>query len=409
MHNGILILAIFAFLYSIVAGRIERGMVSGPIVFVSAGILMGPLVLGWFEGGVLRQQLRIFADMTLVLILFSDAANVELSVLRSKLKIPTRMLLVCLPGVIVLGFGLALVLLDMLSLYEAAILGVILAATDAALGKAVISDPRVPDWIRASLNAESGLNDGICVPFLFIFIAMSLEAAGTAVSTVAPLIIVLEEIGIGLIAGLGLTLVAGTLLKFCISRGWLTEVWTQVTVPALALACFELAGAMHGSGYIAAFTGGLLFGRLLGPSKHKFVLAAEGIGETLAMLTWLLFGSAVVAGIIGLVTWQIMAYALLSLTVVRMLPIFLSLSGTASTNQDRLFLGWFGPRGLASIVFTIIVLDSELPGGEVIALVVVLTVFLSLIIHGITARPLSGWISRHHSGKGNGRSSPPTK
>ena len=127
------------------------------------------------------------------------------------------------------------------------------------------------------------------------------------------------------------------------------------------------------------------------------------------MLTWLLFGSAVVAGIIGLVTWQIMAYALLSLTVVRMLPIFLSLSGTASTTQDRLFLGWFGPRGLASIVFTIIVLDSELPGGEVIALVVVLTVFLSLIIHGITARPLSGWITRHHSGKGNGRSSPPTK
>lgn len=397
MHNEILILAIFAFLYSILAGRIEGGMVSEPIVFVSVGILMGPLVLGWFEGTVLRHQLRMFADMTLVLILFSDAANAELSVLRSKLKIPARMLLVGLPGVIVLGFGLALVLLDALSFYEAAILGVILAATDAALGKAVISDQRVPDWIRASLNAESGLNDGICVPFLFIFIALSLEAAGTAASTVAPLIIVLEEIGIGLIAGMGLTLVAATLLKFCISRGWLTEVWTQITVPALALACFELAGEMHGSGYIAAFTGGLLFGHLLGPSKHKFVVAAEGIGEALAMLTWLMFGSAVVAGIIGLVTWQIMVYALLSLTVVRVLPIVLSLTGTASTSQDRLFLGWFGPRGLASIVFVIIVLDSELPGGEVIALVVALTVFLSLIAHGVTAKPLSAWISKQHS------------
>ena len=397
MHNEILILAIFAFLYSILAGRIEGGMVSGPIVFVSVGILMGPLVLGWIEGTVLRHQLRMFADMTLVLILFSDAANAELSVLRSKLKIPARMFMVGLPGVIVLGFGLALVLLDALSFYEAAILGVILAATDAALGKAVISDQRVPDWIRASLNAESGLNDGICVPFLFIFIALSLEAAGTAASTVAPLIIVLEEIGIGLIAGMGLTLVAATLLKFCISRGWLTEVWTQITVPALALACFELAGEMHGSGYIAAFTGGLLFGHLLGPSKHKFVVAAEGIGEALAMLTWLMFGSAVVAGIIGLVTWQIMVYALLSLTVVRVLPIVLSLTGTASTSQDRLFLGWFGPRGLASIVFVIIVLDSELPGGEVIALVVALTVFLSLIAHGVTAKPLSARISKQHS------------
>ena len=155
MHNEILILAVFAFLYSIVAGRMERSVVSGPVVFVSAGILMGPLFLGWFEGGIMRHQLRVFADMTLVLILFSDAANAELAVLKSKLKIPARMLLIGLPGVIILGFALALVLLDVLSLYEAAILGVILAATDAALGKAVIADKRVPDWIRASLNAES--------------------------------------------------------------------------------------------------------------------------------------------------------------------------------------------------------------------------------------------------------------
>ncbi|NIZ59750.1 sodium:proton antiporter [Sedimentitalea sp. CY04] len=401
MHSEVLILAIFAFLYSIVAGRIERSVVSGPVVFVSSGILMGPLVLGWFEGEILLQGLRALADMTLVLILFSDAANAELSVLRSKLKIPARMLLIGLPGVILLGFVLALVLLDTLSIYEAAILGIILAATDAALGKAVIADERVPDWIRASLNAESGLNDGICVPFLFIFIALALEATGTAASSVDPLLIVIEEIGIGLVVGLGLTWVAGLLLKFSMSKGWLTEVWAQVTVPALALACFALATELHGSGYIAAFTGGLLFGRLLGKSKHQFVVAAEGIGEALAMLTWLVFGIAVVAGIIGLVTWQIMIYALLSLTVVRILPIFISLTRTASTKKDRLFLGWFGPRGLASIVFVVIVLDSDLPGGEVIALVVILTVFLSLIAHGFTAKPLSKWISRQHSGTGD--------
>lgn len=397
MHNEVLILAIFAFLYSIFAGRIERSVVSGPVVFVTAGILMGPLFLGWFQGEIMQHQLRVFADMTLVLILFSDAANAELAVLKSKLKIPARMLLIGLPGVIILGFGLALVLLDVLSLYEAAILGVILAATDAALGKAVIADKRVPDWIRASLNAESGLNDGICVPFLFIFIALSLEATGAATSSVDPLIVVLEEIGIGLMVGLGLTLIASLLLNFCIRQDWLTEVWLQVTVPSLALACFALAGVLHGSGYIAAFTGGLLFGHLVGDKKHKFVVAAEGIGETLAMLTWLLFGIAVVGSIIGMVTWQIMTFALLSLTVVRMLPIYLSLTGTIATTQDRLFLSWFGPRGLASIVFVIIVLDSELPGGEVIALVVVLTVFLSLIAHGFTAKPLSKWIAKQQS------------
>ena len=394
MHNEVLILAVFAFLYSIVAGRIERSVISGPVIFVTAGILMGPLVLDWFEGRVMGNQLRTFADMTLVLILFSDAANAELSVLRSKLKIPARMLLIGLPGVIALGFGAAMVLLDVLSIYEAAILGTILAATDAALGKAVVTDENVPDWIRQGLNAESGLNDGICVPFLFIFIALALEASGEDAETMRPLLVVLEELGIGLIVGLGMTLIASLLIKASLAKGWLTEIWLQVTVPALALACFSLAQSLHGSGYIAAFTGGLLFGYMMGHSKHKFVVAAEGIGETLAMLTWLLFGSAVVGNIIGLVTWQIVVYALLSLTVVRMLPIFLSLSATTATSRDKIFLSWFGPRGLASIVFAIIVLDNGLPGGETIALVVIFTVFLSLIAHGFTAKPLSVWLTR---------------
>lgn len=400
MHVEILILAVFAFLYSIIAGRVERGVVSGPVFFVFAGIIMGPLVLGWFEGAVMRSQLRLFADMTLVLILFSDAANIELDVLKSKFAIPARMLLIGLPGAIFLGFAAALVLFDMLSIFEAAILGTMLAATDAALGKAVVTDKKLPTWIRVGLNAESGLNDGLCVPVLLIFIALALESIAPTGGTIKPLMVVLEELGIGLLVGLGLTLAGALLLRLCLSLGWVTEVWMQVTVPALALACFSLAQELHGSGYIAAFTGGLLFGYLLKERKHKFVVAAEGIGETLAMLTWLLFGGSVIAGIIGLVTWQVIAYALLSLTIVRMLPIFLSLSGTGASVQDRLFLGWFGPRGLASIVFAVIVLDSGLPGRNLIALTVIVTVFISLIVHGFTAKPMSGWLVRQNpSGK----------
>jgi len=392
MHLELTILAIFAFLYSLIAGRVERSLISGPMIFVFSGILMGPLVLGWFDGTVVNSQLRMFADMTLVLILFSDAANVQMSVLKAKIAIPARMLLIGLPGVIILGFGLAFVFFDLLSIYEAAILGTILAATDAALGKAVVTDEKVPDWIKTGLNAESGLNDGLCVPFLFIFIAMALEAITPTGGAIKPLTVVLEEIGIGLIVGLGLTYVGALLLRQCLARGWVTEIWKQVTVPALALACFSLAQQWHGSGYIASFTGGLLFGHLLGDTKHKFVVAAEGIGETLAMLTWLLFGGSVVAAVIGLVSWQVIVYALLSLTVVRVLPIVLSLSGTDTTLQDRLFLGWFGPRGLASVVFAVIVLDSGLPGGELIAIVVIVTVFLSLIAHGFSAKPMTNWL-----------------
>jgi len=310
------------------------------------------------------------------------------------------MLLIGLPGVIVLGFGLALVLLDVLSVYEAAILGTILAATDAALGKAVITDKRLPTWVREGLNAESGLNDGLCVPVLFIFIALALNAAGEGVSEIGPLMVVLQELGIGLAVGLGMTFVGGHLLRISLKLGWVTEIWTQVTVAALALACYALAQELHGSGYIAAFSGGLLFGHLLKDAKHKFILAAEGVGETLAMLTWLLFGAVVVSKAVGFVSWQVLVYALLSLTIVRVLPIFLSLAGTGATVKDRLFLGWFGPRGLASVVFAVIVLDSGLPGAESISLVVALTVFLSLIAHGFSAKPMSAWLMKNTNNEG---------
>ncbi|MBV1927639.1 MAG: cation:proton antiporter [Rhodobacteraceae bacterium] len=388
MHNLIAVIAILAFLYSIFAGRIERSTVSGPMIFVAAGIILGPLGLDWFHGPETRDDLRLMADLTLVLILFSDAANANLATLKSRIKVPARMLLVGLPGVILLGFGSALVLFNVLTLFEAAILGTILAATDAALGKAVVTDKRLPGWIREGLNAESGLNDGLCVPILFIFIALALETAGR----VAPVMVVVQELGIGLIVGLGTTFIAAHLLRLCLRLGWVTEIWRQVTIGALALACFSMAQELHGSGYIAAFSGGLLFGYMMSDVKHDFVLAAEGIGETLAMITWLMFGIAVVAEVIGTVTWQILVYAVLSLTVVRMLPIYLSLSGTGALLRDRLFIGWFGPRGLASIVFAIIVLDSGLPGGPFIALVVIVTVFLSLIVHGVTAKPMTAWL-----------------
>lgn len=400
MPIEIVILSVFAFLYSIIAGRVESSVVSGPVIFVVSGIIMGPLFLGWLEGSATRADLRTFADLTLVMILFSDAAHANLSVLRSRIKVPARMLLIGLPGVITLGFGLALVMFDVLTVYEAAILGTILAATDAALGKAVISDKRLPTWIREGLNAESGLNDGLCVPFLFIFIAMALNASGPEASKVTPLLVVLQELGIGLAVGLGLTFIGAHLLRICLKLGWVTKIWTQVTVAALALTCYSLAQELHGSGYIAAFSGGLLFGHILKEAKHKFILAAEGVGETLAMVTWLLFGAAVVSQVIGLVSWPVLAYALLSLTVIRMLPIFLSLSGTGATTRDRLFLGWFGPRGLASVVFAVIVLDSGLPGAQLISLIVVLTVFFSLIAHGFTAKPLSAWLTNRVSKDG---------
>jgi len=389
MYIELAVLALFIFCYSMVAGRLERAATSGPIVFVVAGLLMGPLGLGWFDGDISRTGLRVLADLTLALILFIDAANADLAILKRQFRIPSRMLIVGLPGVIFLGTITAALLFETLSLSEAAILGTILAATDAALGKAVITNKAVPVQIREGLNIESGLNDGLCVPILFVLIALALGSGTEGGSTTLALKLVIQELGIGLLVGLGLSAVGAWLLRWCWNQGWVTEVWKQVTVVGLAIACFSVAQSLHGSGYIAAFTGGLLFGFMAKEATHRLVLAAEGIGETLALMTWMLFGATVIGQSVQYFTWEMIVFALLSLTVIRMLPIFLSLTGTGESTASKLFLGWFGPRGLASIVFAIIVVNKGVPAAKFIAMVVVLTVFFSLVAHGVSANPLS--------------------
>jgi NhaP-type Na+/H+ or K+/H+ antiporter len=234
---------------------------------------------------------------------------------------------------------------------------------------------------------ESGLNDGICVPVLFVFLALALGHAGESGPWTLAVKLVAEEIGIGLAVGIGLTFAAAGLLKLARQRDWLTHTWMQAPVVALALACFAVAQTLGGSGFIAAFSGGLLFGMLAKDLREEFLLAAEGTGDTLALITWVIFGSAVVGQALGNFTWLILLYSALSLTIIRMLPVYLSLAGSDIDTEGKLFIGWFGPRGLASIVFAVIVVNSDLPNTGPIAMTVVCTILLSIIGHGITATP----------------------
>jgi NhaP-type Na+/H+ or K+/H+ antiporter len=211
--------------------------------------------------------------------------------------------------------------------------------------------------------------------------------------------LVLQELGIGLVVGLGLAALGTWAFRWCRDQGWLSEIWKQVTVVALAFACFSVAQSLHGSGYIAAFVGGLYFGSKAKHATHRLVLAPEGIAETLALMTWFVFGATVIGQSLQHFTWEMLVYALLSLTVIRVLPIFLSLTGSGESSAGKLFLGWFGPRGLASIVFAIIVLNEDLPGAQFMAMVVVLTVFLSLVAHGISANPLAHLLGQKEGDK----------
>ncbi|MCW3173662.1 cation:proton antiporter [Shewanella subflava] len=394
MYIELAILAAFTLCYSLVAGRFERSMISGPMVFVVVGFILGPSVLDWLGKDMDGMGIRIFADITLAIVLFCDAANSNLKVLKNHLNLPTRMLLYGLPGAIMLGFVVGYVLFPDLSLFEIAALATMLAATDAALGKAVVSSPIVPAKLREGLNIESGLNDGICVPILFVFLALA--AGSVAEGEVSHLAVhfLVEELGIGLVVGLSVSFIGANLIKWSHNKGWITEVWSQNIVLSLALSSFAFAQELGGSGYIAAFSGGLLFGYLCQEHKHKLLLPTEGIGEIMALLTWLLFGALVIGKSFHEFTWTMLIYAILSLTIVRMLPIFLVLGKQGGNVPSRLFLGWFGPRGLASIVFVIIMLDRGLPGGEFIAMTVVCTVFISLIVHGMSAQPMAKWISK---------------
>jgi NhaP-type Na+/H+ or K+/H+ antiporter len=394
MYENLAVLVVFAFIFSVVAGRIERSTITGPMVFIAFGVIAGPVGLGFLNLEVTNVELRVVADLTLALVLFIDAANADLSTVRSHALIPERMLLIGLPLSIILGVGVGMVVFPDISLFELCILATMLAATDAALGKGVVTNKAVPARIREGLNMESGLNDGLCVPVLLVFLALATGSAGDSGSSELALKLVAQEIGIGLGVAVVFSLVGVKLISICWHRDWFTDVWIQIPVVTLALACFATAQTLHGSGYIAAFVGGLLFGHFAKEHTHKLVMAGEGIAELLAMLTWVAFGEAAVGQSWAGMTLDVVIYSLLSLTLIRMLPNVIALTGTGEKLETKLFLAWFGPRGLASIVFCIIVINADLPSESVLVSTVVCTVTLCVIAHGLTANAWAKGIAR---------------
>lgn len=400
MYENLAIFVVFIFLYSIITKGLERTPISGAIVFTAFGLLFGPLGLGLLKLEVDAEFLRTLAELTLVLVLFTDGANANLGVLKQSFRIPRRLLLIGLPITILLGFGVGVLFFHDLTLLEIAILATLLAPTDAALAKPVVTNKSVPANIREGLNFESGINDGICVPVLLILLTLATNSGHEASTPMLALKLVSEEIGIGIAVGSVLTALSVWLIKIFARKGWSSETWRQLPVVSLAVACFAIAQILGGSGFIASFVGGLLFGWFAKDSeyKHVYLLAAEGTADTFALITWVIFGAAVVGHSVDQLNWRILVYALLSLTLIRMLPVFLSLTKLNLRKKDKLFIGWFGPRGLASIVFGIIVINKNLPGGTTIKLTVVSTIILSIIGHGLSANPLiAGLFSRTKS------------
>ena len=390
MHWQLAAVALILLGFAAISGRIDGTSLTGPMVFTAAGLVVGVEALGFVDPAATGIEVKTLAEATLVVVLFSDASRIDLTALRRTLGIPARLLGIGLPLTILAGFVGGIALLGDLAWPEALVLAVILAPTDAALGQVVVTSPRLPVRIRQSLNVEAGLNDGICVPLFFIALAVALAEDG-AIGDGAAAELVLEKIGYGVLGGVIAGVAAAVVVIHAGGRRFIDATWLQVVPLAGALLGYGLAEAIGGSGFIAAFVGGMAFGGLRRHRGGDVSYLMEQTGAVLAAVTFIVFGAILLGPALRELTWQIALYAVLSLTLVRMVPVAIAMLGTSARRPTVGFLGWFGPRGAASIVFALLLLEEEsaLPNQDVILTTAFVTVALSVFAHGASAAPLA--------------------
>ncbi len=383
---AVALIALMVFGWGLFSARFARADLSAPIVFVAVGLILSEVTHS-IEPELSHEAIKIIAEVTLVWVLFADAARVRLPDLRADLGLYTRLLAVGLPLTMAAGTLLALVLFDGMGVWMALLIGAALAPTDAALGAAVMTNPAVPERVRRVLNVESGLNDGIATPVVTVAIAGAAAAAG--VQGTPSLGGAFADLAIGLAGGVVVGGVGGLAMRRARRRGWATEDLAGPGVLALAVAAYAGTLWLGGNGFVAAFVAGLAFGNFAGRGGVKEVFYVEQTAGLVSLVTWLIFGAVAVPIVLEHTDWQVIGYAILSLTVVRMLPVALALTGSGLSPPTVSFIGWFGPRGLASIIFAVIALEDLHAEADQAVAVIGMTVLLSVLAHGLSAKPLA--------------------
>lgn len=381
----ILYIGFCLFAFALVQRWLAKTPITGPMVFVALGLVAGASGLGIIsgDGDQTVDVVNIVFQGTLVLLLFTDAAALRFSSWKKDADLPGRLLGIGLPLTIGLGTIFAALLLTDLSIWEAAIVGAITAPTDAALGAAVIANPRVPERIRQALDIEAGLNDGISFPFVLIFIGLAGPDQGPGVIETFAV-----AIGVAILVGVAVGFVGGKLMVRAAEAGTMGHAWSSIAVIVLASTAFILSDVGGGSGFIAAFVGGLAYGEATRGKIKSNELLAVNLGLGLTQISFLLFGALILEPALGKITWPIIAMAILSLTVARMAPVAISMIGMKLKHVTILYMGWFGPRGLATIVFAaLVVTEADLPGTSTINVVAAVIVGMSVLLHGLTAYP----------------------
>lgn len=395
MHSlTFVVIAVFVLAFGLVSGRVQDSVITPAMVAVAFGFLVGERVLGLVELNVSGVIVETLAELTLVLVLFTDAARIDLRALRREHGLPVRLLTLALPLTILCGTAVGAIVFSDMALWSVAVLAIILTPTDAALGQSVVSSPRVPVRIRQTLNVESGLNDGAMLPILLIALSLAVAAAGDRGFGYWSLFAA-KQITLGPLVGVAVGYLGGDLIERASRNGWMTRSFQDLSALGLSLLAFAAAELVGGNGFIAAFCAGLTLGnssRAICGCLYEF---AEAEGQLLTLLMFMLFGAMMVPGALDHLGPRVILYAVLSLTVVRIVPVAIALLGARLRADTVLFLGWFGPRGIASILFGLLVLErSDLAGREQVFLIMTTTVLLSTFAHGLTAAPAARWYAR---------------
>ena len=395
--------AFCVFLFGLVSRRIENSPVTAPMIFATIGFVAGPSGAGILELDDDGSSTHVIIELTLVLVLFTDASRIRLRELRQGYHFPLRLLVIGLPLSIVLGAATAAPLFPMMSWAELGLLAAILAPTDAALGQVVVSSSRVPVRIRQALNVESGLNDGIAVPVVTVLVATaamgSVESAGTSAHDSAGLSFALAQIGLGPVAGFLVSFPAARLVQRAANAGFINRSYEHFAGVAIAFGAFGLAELIGGNGFIAAFTAGLVVGNTTQSVCERLQEFAEDEGQLLTLIAFLVFGAMMLPPALEALDGSVLVYIALSLTVVRMIPAGLALLGSGLRLPSVMFLGWFGPRGLATILFALVVAEAEsIANHERLFHIASLAVAASIFVHGLSAAPFAAiygrWVER---------------
>ncbi len=378
------VVAAIIVLWAAVSGRAERFGITAPMVFVIIGLALGGEQA--LHITLTTSTIRVGSELTLVMVLFADAARVRVSSIRLDFGIPARLLSVGLVLTVGLGALMAHLVFSSLGIWVALLIAMCLAPTDAGLGSGIVTNASVPSRVRRALNVESGLNDGIVAPLVSLAVAV---IAGESDEMSASFLHALREIGLGALVGVGGGLAAGWILTVAVRRGWTERGAVGVATIAAALGSYAFAVSVQGNGFVAAFLAGLCFGIFRHRIGPRVLELTEGSGQLLACLVWFAFGAAMLRPAISSpVVLRSLVYAIISLTVIRMVPVALAMIGTHLGGATVAFMGWFGPRGLASVIFALLASDQLGQKGSTVVTVVSITVALSVLAHGLSANVL---------------------